>query len=88
MPRPQSIPKLCHHKASGRAVVRLNGHDHHVGKFGTPEAKAAYDLLIKRWLDGGRQPLHPRAVVARPMRKLCLKEPQGFSGVGRSHHSN
>jgi hypothetical protein len=42
MPRPASIPKLTHHKASGKAVVRLNAHDHYLGMFGTPEAEIAY----------------------------------------------
>jgi hypothetical protein len=58
MARPQSIPKLTQHKASGKAVVRLNGRDHYVGLFGTPEAKSAYDKLIAEWLATGRQPLH------------------------------
>ena len=41
MARPLSVPKLCQHKASGKAVVRLNGQDHYLGMFGTPEAKGA-----------------------------------------------
>jgi hypothetical protein len=57
MPRKPSIPKLCQHKASGKAVVRLNGRDH-LGVYGTPGAKAAYDRLIAEWLaaaaPGGR----------------------------------
>jgi hypothetical protein len=55
MARPQSIPKLTQHKSSGKAVVRLNGRDHYLGIFGTPEAKNAYDRLIGEWLAGGRQ---------------------------------
>jgi integrase len=61
MARPQSIPKLTQHKASGKAVVRLNGRDHYLGLFGTPEAKSAYDKLIAEWLATGRQPLHADA---------------------------
>lgn len=57
MPRPVSVPKLCRHKATGKAVVRLNGHDHYLGLHGTPEAEAAYNLLIAKWLGGGRKPL-------------------------------
>lgn len=54
MPRQPSVPKLCLHKASGKAVVRLNGHDHYLGVFGTSEAKSAYDRLIAEWLAAGR----------------------------------
>ena len=50
MPRPISIPKLTRHKASGKAVVRLNGRDHYVGIFGTAEAETAYNRLIGEWL--------------------------------------
>ena len=55
MPRQPSVPKLCLHKASGKAVVRLNGRDHYLGVFGTSEAKAAYDRLIAEWLAAGRR---------------------------------
>lgn len=51
------IPKLTRHKASGRAVVRLNGRDHYLGKFGTAEAIRNYDDLIEVWLDNNRQPI-------------------------------
>jgi hypothetical protein len=56
MPRQPSVPKLCLHKASGKAVVRLNGQDHYLGVFGTPGAKGAYDRLIAEWLANGRRP--------------------------------
>lgn len=54
MPRIVSVPKLCHHKASGKAVVRLSGRDHYLGVFGSAEAKAAYDRLVAEWLANGR----------------------------------
>lgn len=47
---PLKIPKLCKHKASGKAVVRLNGKDHYCGTFGTKEANEAYKGLISKWL--------------------------------------
>jgi hypothetical protein len=54
MPRPISVPKLTHHKASGKAVVRLSGIDVYCGTFGTPEATAAYDRTVAEWLARGR----------------------------------
>jgi hypothetical protein len=54
MSRPISIPKLTHHKASGKAVVRLSGVDVYCGLFGSTEATNAYDRAIAEWLERGR----------------------------------
>ena len=51
MPRTPRIPRLTRHKASGQAVVRLNGEDHYLGKYGTPEVTSAYERLIAESLD-------------------------------------
>lgn len=59
------IPKLTHHKASGRAVVRLNGDDHYLGPHGSPESQERYDRLIQEWLLRGRQP--PQPAQAEPL---------------------
>jgi integrase len=48
-------PSYCLHKASGQAVVRIDGKDHYLGRYGSPESKAEYDRLIGEWLLGGRQ---------------------------------
>ena len=56
MPRLPRIPQLSLHKASGKAVVRLNGRDHYLGVFGSPEAKSAYDRLIAEWLANDLSP--------------------------------
>jgi hypothetical protein len=48
-------PSYCLHKATGQAVVRIDGKDHYLGKFGTKESQDAYDRLIAEWLAGGRQ---------------------------------
>src|SRR5690349_8695415 len=55
------IPKPSRHKATGQAVVRLNGKDHYLGKFGSTEAKARYEELIARWLAHGRTLPAPQA---------------------------
>jgi integrase len=48
-------PSYCHHKGSGQAVVRIDGKDHYLGVFGTPESHAEYDRLIAEWLSNGRR---------------------------------
>ncbi|WP_417847301.1 hypothetical protein [Thalassoglobus sp.] len=38
MPRKPKVPSYCLHKASGQAVVRINGRDHYLGLYGTDSA--------------------------------------------------
>ena len=64
MPSPRRkgrIPSLCRHKATGQAVVRLNGKDIYCGVFGTTEAQEKYDRVIAEWLLTGQQTLPPSA---------------------------
>jgi integrase len=51
MPR---IPSLRLHRPSGQAVVTLAGTDRYLGRYGSPEAKEAYDRLLGEWLAAGR----------------------------------
>lgn len=43
------IPKICLHKASGKAVVRINGRDIYLGQYGSDSSKSEYDRLIREW---------------------------------------
>src|SRR5262245_11468911 len=65
MPRSPRTPSYRHHKPSGQAVVTLNGRDHYLGAFGSPESRARYDALIAEWLTAGRC-VRPPSPVARP----------------------
>ena len=51
---PSYIPKPTRHR-SGQAVVRLNGRDFYLGKFGTPAARGEYERLVAEWLANGRR---------------------------------
>ena len=44
--RPGKVPAYCHHKASGRSVVRIHGRDHYLGPYGSPESHERYARLI------------------------------------------
>jgi hypothetical protein len=72
--RPEwSVPALVHHKPSNRARVRIDGRDHWLGKWRSPEARLAYERLIAEYLANGRiTPPQPTAapveVVVQPTR--------------------
>lgn len=59
------VPSYRLHKASGKAVVTLNGSDHYLGPHGSPESRTAYDRLIgERLANGRRDPQPPTSTVS------------------------
>jgi integrase len=56
----RSIPAYRKHRASGQAIVSLNGRDFYLGPWGTKASRLEYDRLIGEWLQHGRQ-LQPDA---------------------------
>lgn len=50
----KSLPQYRKHKASGQAIVTLNGKDFYLGPHGTKASKVEYDRLIGEWLENGR----------------------------------
>ena len=84
--RRHSLPQVRLHSGSGHARVRINGTEHWLGLFGSPEARAAYDRLLAEYLANGRQvapkaerqesppPIpQPEAVPANPCQKARKK---------------
>jgi len=49
------IPTYRHHKASGQAVVTLNGKDHYLGQFSTPASREKYARLLAQWEANNRR---------------------------------
>jgi integrase len=55
MPRlSSSVPKYSRHKASGQAVVTIQGRDHYLGPHGSRASKAKYNQLVGEWVAAGR----------------------------------
>jgi len=56
MPRlVDATPKYRQHKASGQAVVTIQGHDFYLGPWDTKASKVEYDRIIGEWLAAGRR---------------------------------
>src|SRR5260221_4242648 len=49
-------PKYRHHKASGQAIVTLNGNDVYLGPHNSARSRKEYDRVVSEWLSRGRQP--------------------------------
>jgi integrase len=47
-------PSYRKHKASGQAIVTIDGKDFYLGPWNTKASKAEYDRVIGEWLAGGR----------------------------------
>ena len=44
------VPSYRHHKASGQAVVALDGRDVYLGPYGTDQSRERYQRVISEWL--------------------------------------
>ena len=44
--RKRKVPSYCKHKTSGQAYVTLDGKEHYLGVYGSPESKEQYGQLI------------------------------------------
>ncbi len=65
MPRKQSIPAYRLHAPSGQARVILNGKHIYLGRFDTPESRAAYEQLVRKLLtDRASAEIQARALIS------------------------
>jgi len=51
----KKLPSYRRHKATGRALVTLNGHDHYLGQYGSPESYESYKRLVAEWVTARRE---------------------------------
>ena len=49
-------PKYRLHKASGQALVQINGKRVYLGKYGSEESQAQYHRLLAEFIVAGKQP--------------------------------
>jgi hypothetical protein len=49
------VPSYRRHRASGLALVTLDGRDHYLGPHGSETSRAEYDRLVGEWMAHGRR---------------------------------
>ena len=49
MPKTYGPPKYRHYKPKDLAVVRIDGKDHYLGPYGSPESREKYGRLVAEW---------------------------------------
>jgi integrase len=59
----QSLPKYRHYMPKNLAVVRIDGHDFYLGKYGSEESREKYRRLLAEWLTNHRHPKPATATV-------------------------
>src|SRR4051812_29622301 len=88
----QSVPKYRRHRASGQALVVINGRRHYLGPHGTKASKLEYDRLITEWLSSGRSsafgtPAHVVSITELVV--AYLEYAKGYYGDGqRGEYAN
>jgi len=74
-------PKLCHHKGTGRAYVRLNGKQVYLAKWGSAEAERRYfELCCTLRENGGRLPVEPERISVAECVKAYFAFATGYYG--------
>lgn len=72
------IPKYRHYKPKNLAVVRIEGKDHYLGRYDSPESWEKYHRLVVEWLSEKRKPVGTNdSTSARqedPIRELTVNE--------------
>lgn len=87
MPRAKSVPSYRLHKARGCAVVTINGRNHYLGAFNSPESRERYGRLIaEHAVNGGLPPKYASTrVPSLAIVELCAAYTQWAEGYYLKH---
>jgi hypothetical protein len=66
-------PKYCHHKASGQAIVYINGRQIYLGKYRSAASREAYNRLIAEWSSSGILPKSGDALTCNELMLAYLR---------------
>lgn len=73
-PKRRKVPAYCLHKATGQAVVRIDGKDFYLGKYGTEASHEAYQRLVAQFvtIEKSCRSRSQLRAVARTVNELIL----------------
>jgi integrase len=57
---PKRAPRYRRHKATGQAIVTIDGKDIYLGKHGTAASREAYERTVGEWMQNGGRAAAPR----------------------------
>jgi hypothetical protein len=84
------MPRLVHrtptysrHRASGQAVITVNGKDHYLGEYGSTASKTEYDRITSLWLANGHALPGTQAAPDLTISELILKFVKHAAGYYR-----
>lgn len=80
MPRlKNTTPKYRHHKASGQAIVTLDGQDFYLGPHGSRPSRREYERLVGEWLQNGRTlPADPHQITVASLINAYRKHAEAY----------
>ena len=80
------IPKLCHHKPSGRAFVRVDRKFKYLGFWGDPDTEAAYNAFVVEYLAGKEsaipKPRRTQGIAMRQLTEIYLEYSEAYFSAG------
>jgi len=62
----RSNPKYRHYKPKNLGVVRIDGKDHYLGRYDSPESWEKYHRLVAEWLSRGQNSGPDPVTSAKP----------------------
>lgn len=80
------IPSYRRYKPKNLGLVVIEGKQHYLGKYGTPESLAEYNRLVQEWLTRGSTPSAPQREAACPTTPLVNEIIVAFLNHAEGHY--
>jgi integrase len=85
MPR-RRIPSYRRYKPKNLGLVVIDGKQHYLGTYGTPESLAEYNRLVQEWLTRGSVQVHPEQTDPAPTATLVNEVIVSFLEHAEGHY--
>ena len=70
----RSNPKYRHYQPKNLGVIRIDGKDHYLGRYDSPESWEKYHRLVAEWLSRGQTVGLDAAASAKPNDSISINE--------------